>query len=68
MTLMTLIVYHSHKHELQADSRVTLWSSTDAHQCYTPAALYRAYLEEPDHTLFLIRVNNTIIASLHVPK
>ena len=44
---MTLQVYHLHEHELQAKSRVKKWMSIDAHQCNTPAALSRAYLDEP---------------------
>ena len=46
---MTLIVYHLHKHKLCADSRVTLWPATDAHQCHISAALSTTYLEEPGH-------------------
>ena len=50
---MTLIVYHFHEHKLQADSRLTQRLSTDARQCNTPAALSRAYHEEPGHMFFL---------------
>ena len=50
---MTLIVYHLHEYKLQADSGVTSWPSTDAHQCHTPATLSRAYLGEPDCMPFL---------------
>ena len=50
---MTLIVYHLHEHKLQTDSRVTKWPSTDAHQCHSPAALSRNYLEKPGHISFL---------------
>ena len=50
---MTLIVYHLHEHKLQADSRVTLWPSTNAHLCRIPAARSRAYPEEPGHIPFL---------------
>ena len=42
---MMLIVYRLHEHKLEADSRVTSWPSTATHQCLTPAALSRGYLQ-----------------------
>ena len=49
---ITLIVYHLHEHKLQADSIVSEWPSTDAHQCHTPATLSTACLKEPGHMPF----------------
>ena len=54
---MTVIVYYSHEHKLQADNRVIEWPSTAAYQCQTLAALSRAYLEEPGHMPFLDQQN-----------
>ena len=49
---MILNVYHLLEHKVQAESRVTQWPSTDAHQRHTPTALSKAYLEEPVHMPF----------------
>ena len=52
---ITLIAYQTHKHKLQAESGVTSCLSSDVHQCYTAAALSRAFLEKPGHMPSLIQ-------------
>ena len=64
---MTLIVYHLHKNKLQANSRVTQLPLIDAHQCHTPAALSRAYLEKPGHMIFLNQ-HSMSRHSLRIPR
>ena len=63
---MTLIVYHLHEQKLEADSGVIDWQSTDINQCNTPAALSKAYLEEPGHMPSLDQ-QNMQRHPLHIP-
>ena len=52
--------------QTQADSRVTFWPSADAHQCHTPAALSRAYVEKPGHTSFQDQGGGHLAIRAHV--
>ena len=44
---MNFIVSHSHKRNFKLTVNTLSWPSMDAHLCNTPAALSRAYLEDP---------------------